>query len=89
MVRDRDVARGSDAAQGSDAARERDAARGRDMARGSGDAVVKTHCLLHAAVSLMQDEDKGSEGGRRRRGDWQQSPISGGLGLEVVCERDQ
>ena len=25
---------------------------------------VKTHCLLRAAVSLMQDEDKGSEGGR-------------------------
>ena len=26
---------------------------------------VKTHCLLRAAVSLMQDKDKGSEGGRR------------------------
>ena len=50
---------------------------------------VKTHCLLRAAASLIQDEDKGSEGGRRRRGDWQESPISGGLGLEVVCERDQ
>ena len=50
---------------------------------------VKTHCLLRAAASLMRDEDKGSEGGRRRRGDWQQSPISGGRGLEVVCERDQ
>ena len=50
---------------------------------------VKTHCLLRTAASLMRDEDKGSEGGRRRRGDWQQSPISGGLGLEVVCERDQ
>ena len=25
---------------------------------------VKTHCLLRAAVSLMQDKDKGSEGGR-------------------------
>ena len=53
------------------------------------DGVVKTHCLLRAAASLMRDEDKGSEGGRRRRGDWQQSPIGGGLGLEVVCERDQ
>ena len=50
---------------------------------------VKTHCLLRAAASLMRDEDKGSEGGRRRRGDWQQSPIGGGLGLEVVCKRDQ
>ena len=26
---------------------------------------VKTHCLLRAAVSLMQNKDKGSEGGRR------------------------
>ena len=50
---------------------------------------VKTHCLLCAAVSLMQGVDKGSEGSRRRQGDWQQSPTSGGLGLEVVCERDQ
>ena len=50
---------------------------------------VKTHCLLRAAASLMRDEDKGSEGGRRRQGDWQQSPTGGGLGLEVVCERDQ
>ena len=50
---------------------------------------VKTHCLLRAAASLMHDEDKGSEGGRQRQGDWQQSPISGGRGLEVVCERDQ
>ena len=25
---------------------------------------VKTHCLLRAAASLMQDEDKGTEGGR-------------------------
>ena len=50
---------------------------------------VKTHCLLRAAASLMRDEDKGSEGGRRRRGDWQQWPTGGGRGLEVVCERDQ
>ena len=52
-------------------------------------ADVKTHCLLRAAASLMRDEDKGSEGGRRRQGDWQQLPTSGGLGLEIVCERDQ
>ena len=50
---------------------------------------VKTHCLLRAAASLMRDEDKDSEGGRRRQGDWQRSPISGGQELEVVCERDQ
>ena len=37
----------------------------------------------------MRDKDKDSEGGRRRQGDWQQSPISGGQELEVVCERDQ
>ena len=26
---------------------------------------VKTHCLLHAAVRLMQGKDKGTEGGRQ------------------------
>ena len=61
----------------------------RKVLRFQGLWTVKTHCLLHAAASLMQDKDKGSEGGRRRRGGWQQSPTSGGLELEVVCERDQ
>ena len=52
-------------------------------------AGVKTHCLLCAAVSLMQDKDKGSEGGRRRwrdEGQWRQRAPQRAV---VVCGRDQ
>ena len=50
---------------------------------------VKTHCLLCAAVRLMRDEDKGTEGGRWRWWGggqwWQHAPQQ----KVVVCERDQ
>ena len=50
---------------------------------------VKTRCLLHAAVRLMQDKNRGTEGGWWRWQDggqwWQRAPWQ-----EVgVCERDQ
>ena len=50
---------------------------------------VKTHCLLRAAVSLMQGKDKGSEGGRRRWRDVRQWRQRAPQQAVVVCGRDQ